>query len=371
MENTISNQVGGADLLHLFLASVHDYAIFTLDLEGRITTWNAGAERAKGYKSSEIIGRHFSCFYPEEDVKNNKPQRLLDEAARNGRVEDEGWRVRKDGTRFWADVVITAVKDDAGNLLGFSKVTRDITERMMARKALEDSRASLRELSLHLLRAQDEERRTIGREMHDSLGQYLSILKMRLDAMTGTDESSTRSTREGLIECSRLAAECVKEVRTVSYLLYPPMLDELGLKSAIPWYLDGFSKRSGISTSFDISRDFERLPREVELVLFRVLQECLTNVHKHSGSSSAKVGLTRSDGVVVLEVADSGAGIPAPVTEEFQRDWTGSLGVGLRGMSERVRHLGGQLSVSTGKVGTQVRAVVPATGAREAKRSKP
>lgn len=346
----------------MFVEAVQDYAIFMLDAAGNVASWNAGAERIKGYKAAEIIGQHFSRFYPEEDIKNAKPAMELEVASRVGRFEDEGWRLRKDGSRFWANVIITAVKDDAGNLLGFSKVTRDVTERMLARKALEESQDALRELSLHLLRAQDEERRVIGREMHDSLGQYLSVLKMRLDAMSGSDENMARVTRPGLIECAKLAAECLKEVRTVSYLLYPPMLDELGLKSAIQWYLDGFSARSGVSTTFEPSADFRRLPRETELVLFRVLQECLTNVHKHSGSPSAKVSLTRSDGKVILEVADAGKGFPAAVPYESAREWTSFLGVGLRGMSERLRHLGGYLKVSTGQTGTQIRATVPVDG---------
>jgi PAS domain S-box-containing protein len=202
----------------LFIESVQDYAMFMLERDGRVATWNAGAERIKGYKPSEIIGQHFSRFYLEEDVRNGLPQRLLDLALEEGRAEDEGWRVRKDGSKFWANVIITAVKDSAGDLLGFSKVTRDSTERMLAQKSLEESRRklqesekSLRDLSLHLLRTQDEERRRIGREIHDSLGQYLSVLKMKLDSM-----AVTQPTSEELSECANLAEECVKEVRTCS-----------------------------------------------------------------------------------------------------------------------------------------------------------
>src|SRR5882762_2453869 len=123
----------------LFVESVQDYAIFMLDPEGRIVTWNAGAERAKGYKASEIIGRHFSSFYSAEDVRAGRPQRLLDLALREGRVEDEGWRVRKDGSQFWANVTITAVRDAAGKLIGFGKVTRDLTAHRRADLALRHS----------------------------------------------------------------------------------------------------------------------------------------------------------------------------------------------------------------------------------------
>ena len=342
----------------LFVEAVQDYAIFMLDTGGHVASWNVGAERIKGYKAHEIMGQHFSRFYPEEDIKNGKPEMELDVASKVGRFEDEGWRLREDGSRFWANVIITAVRDSSGKLVGFSKVTRDFTERMHAQKALESSQNSLRELSLHLLRTQDEERRAIGREMHDSLGQYLSVLKMRIDAMSGCEETGAPVTRRDLNECTKLIDECVKEVRTVSYLLYPPMLEEMGLKSAIAWYLEGLTQRSGIVATFDAPEEFDRLPRDSELVLFRVLQECLTNVHKHSGSKTAKVSLSRSDGKVVLEVADSGNGFPATVGGD-PRDWNGSFGVGLRGMTERLHQLGGHLDVNSSETGTRVRAIVP------------
>ncbi len=151
----------------------------------------------------------------------------------------------------------------------------------------------------------------------------------------------------------------MKEVRTISYLLYPPMLEEMGLKSAIPWYLDGFSKRSGIDTTFQISDDFERLSRDAELVLFRVLQESLTNVQRHSGSMTADIRISRTDNAVTLLVTDRGKGLPAAVLEQGTQDWMGFLGVGLRGMSERLHQLGGALEITSSDNGTQVRATVP------------
>ena len=231
----------------LFIDAVQDYAIFMLDPDGCVSTWNTGAERIKGYKASEIIGQHFSRFYPEEDVRAGKPAWELEVATREGRFEDEGWRIRKDGSRFWANVIITAVKDNCGRLDGIQKVTRDITERMLAQKSLEESRLklqeserSLRDLSLHLLRTQDEERRRIGREIHDSLGQYLSVLKMKLDSM-----GSSPATTEENTECANLVEECVKEVRTISYLLYPPMLEEMGLRPRSPGTWKDFRREVG------------------------------------------------------------------------------------------------------------------------------
>jgi PAS domain S-box-containing protein len=347
--------------------AVRDYAIFMLDPDGRIVTWNQGAERIKGYSASDIIGQHFSKFYPEEDLRDRKPQRVLEIAIQDGRVEDEGWRVRKDGSKFWATVVITAVRDDAGNLMGFSKVTKDNTERMLVLKALRDSRRelhdsedSLRRLSLHLLRTQDEERRRIGRDLHDSLGQTLSVLKMKLDSLPGTIGLNSNDPRnQNIAACANLTEDCIKEVRTIAYLLYPPMLEEMGLKSAISWYLDGFSKRSGIRTTFEIAPNFARLPRHVETAIFRVLQESLTNVHRHSGSDVASVRLFNRGGMTILEVSDKGKGMPAQHSTEFKQDGVHALGVGLRGMEERMRQLGGGLELQSSPRGTTVVASVP------------
>ena len=343
----------------LMVEAVQDYAIFMLDPQGHVMSWNLGAERIKQYRGPEIIGKHFSIFYPHEDVDRGKPGWELQVAAKIGRFEDEGWRIRKDGTRFWANVIITAIRDEKGKLTGFGKVTRDVTERMLTERSLEasqrklyESERSLRELSLHLLRTQDEERRRIGREIHDSLGQYLSVLKMKIDSMASAGSQEAK-------ECGALIEECVKEVRTISYLLYPPMLEEMGLKSAIPWYLQGFSKRSGIKTTFEVPDELERLPRDTELVLFRVLQESLTNVQRHSGSETAEVRILRDKDCVTLCVADHGKGVPPPVLEQGSKDWMGSLGVGLRGMSERLRQLGGTLEISSNENGTEVRANVP------------
>ena len=353
--------------------NVPDYAIYMIDPDGKITTWNAGAERIKGYKASEIVGQHFSMFFTEEDARAGKPQQILETAAREGRSEQEGLRRRKDGTLFWVNGLVTALRDKSGKLVGFSKITRDITERMQqqealkkeiaekekARDQLRKSEDSLRRLSVNLLRTQDEERKRIGREMHDSLGQYLSALKMKLGTLAIRDTTLSPEASAELTQCAALLDECVKEVRTISYLLYPPMLEEMGLKSAISWYLDGFTQRSGVKTTFEISRDVERTSRDVELALFRVLQEALTNVHKHSASALADIRLFRAGDSIVLEVRDYGKGLSEGVLNESKGNWYASLGVGLRGMNERMRQLDGELSVDLANPGTLVRAKVP------------
>lgn len=364
----------------LFVEAVKDYAIFTLDAQGNVSSWNEGAARLKGYAASEILGRHFSCFYSSEDDQGGKPARELELATRDGRVEDEGWRVRKDGSRFWANVMVTAIRDKTGALIGFAKVTRDFTDRMRAQEALRIANAdltaevaerksaeaklatsekSLRDLSLHLLRTQDQERKRIGRDLHDSLGQYLAVLKMNLQSLESGVGSEANGFAEQLASCVRLADDALKEVRTISYLLYPPLLEEMGLKSAIPWYLDGFSKRSNIQTTFEADPDFRRITPEAELALFRILQESLTNVHRHSGSASAAVKLSQVHGEAILEISDSGKGISPKLLQEFGDDWAGSLGVGLRGMNARVSQLGGKLEVQSTGAGTVVKARVP------------
>jgi PAS domain S-box-containing protein len=364
----------------LFIEAVKDYAIYTLDAQGNVSSWNEGASRLKGYAASEILGRHFSCFYSADDNHNGKPARELEIATRDGRVEDESWRIRKDGSRFWANATITAIRDNTGTLIGFAKVTRDFTDRMRAQEALRllnadltaevaerksaesrlaTSERSLRDLSLHLLRTQDEERKRIGRDLHDSLGQYLAVLKMNLESLGSGVGSNADGASEQLSSCIRLADDALKEVRTISYLLYPPLLEEMGLKSAIPWYLDGFSKRSNIQTTFESDPNFGRITPEGELALFRILQESLTNVHRHSGSTTAAVKLSRLNGEAILEVMDSGKGIAPKQLRDFGENWAGSLGVGLRGMNARVSQLGGKLEVQSTGNGTVVRAHVP------------
>ncbi len=358
----------------LLVEGVHDYALYLMDTQGIITTWNTGAERIKGYTSSEIIGKHFSTFFTEEDVRAGKPQRILETATKEGRAEHEGWRVRKDGSQFWVTAVLTALRDESGNLVGFSKITRDITERMQQQNALEremrdrrkaqedlaNSEESLRRLSLDLLRTQDEERRRIGREMHDSLGQYLTALKMKLGMLSVSHPNLKAEASQELRKCDELLEQCVKEVRTIAYLLYPPMLEEMGLKSAIAWYLEGFTERSGMKSELEAPANFDRLSRDVELALFRVLQESLNNAHKHSGSKQVNIHLSQTNGITTLEIRDYGKGLPSDMREHSGSPITSALGVGLRGMNERMRQLGGELRITAAGPGTVVKATVPA-----------
>src|SRR5690242_682691 len=372
------NALSGEDRFRLLVEAVRDYAIFLLDPNGRILTWNAGAERIKGYKAAEIIGKHFSISYPEEDIRSGKPQRHLEIARREGRLEEEGWRVRQDGSLFWANVVITPLRDAEGNVRGFAKVTRDLTERRRAEETLRQSieqreneierraqaelsareaEASVRGLSLRLLRLQDDERRRLGRELHDSVGQLLVAAKMALGSLDGQAQSQ-KPDQTILAECHGLLDEALREVRTLSYLLYPPMLEEMGLRTAIEWFLDGFRQRSGIQVKLESLPQFGTLPRDMELALFRVLQESLTNVHRHSGSPTAQVRLAIEGENVVLEVNDQGKGA-APAVRDVGGNPACVRGVGLRGMYERMRQINGRLQCISNETGTSVRATAP------------
>ncbi len=219
--------------------------------------------------------------------------------------------------------------------------------------AREQAEASLRTLSVRLLEVQDQERRKFSRELHDSLGQYLVGVKMNLTMLGNSMQANALIT-----ESTKLVDLAITDTRTISHLLHPPLLDEAGFGSAARWYVEGFAKRSGIPTSLDIPESFGRLPESIELALFRVLQESLTNVHRHSKSPRADVSLRLSPQQVVLRVRDYGKGIPAEVLDRFQQNRAHG-GVGLTGMRERIHELGGRLEMNSNGRGTEVLAVMP------------
>ncbi len=335
----------------LLLHGVKDYAIVMLDADGRVINWNAGAERIKGYTADEIVGKHFSTFYPREDVAAGRPERALQLAVTNGRYEEEGWRVRKDGSRFLASVIINSLRDESGQLRGFAKVTRDITERKEAERRLS-------ELSRRLLTSQEDERRRIGRELHDGVAQTLAAAAINLARVQQAGQQLSAPGRSALVEGIALVDRTSRDIRTVSYLLHPPLIEEAGLVSALRWYADGFGKRSGIAVNLDMPADMDRLPREMEAALFRIVQESLTNVHRHSASSTVDIQILRADGGVTLRVKDYGQGIANETLEMLGRSEAG-VGVGIMGMRERAQLLGGRFDIESGVGGTAVVVTLP------------
>jgi signal transduction histidine kinase len=222
----------------------------------------------------------------------------------------------------------------------------------------------LRELSARILQAQDGERRRIARELHDGVGQLLAALGMEASNLASDGDRLSARAALSLSNIASFVAQMTKDIRTMSHLLYPPLLDEVGLESALKEYVDGFAERSGVQVSLDLPAAIERLDRDYELSLFRIVQECLTNIHRHSGSKTASIRIVRDDGALVLEVRDEGRGMSAERLSEIQ---SRGSGVGIRGMRERTLQLSGTLSIESDGSGTRIQAVIPTpkTASRE------
>jgi signal transduction histidine kinase len=227
---------------------------------------------------------------------------------------------------------------------------------------LDQANEGLRQLSGRLLNLQDEERRRIARELHDNAGQALAALAMNLGTVAKDLEHLMR-TAATVADSASMVQQMSDDIRTMSYLLHPPLLDETGLAPTLQWYVEGFAERSKIAVELECSQDLGRLPREVETAVFRLVQECLTNIHRHAGSPTAAIRIERSGGRLRVEVRDNGKGISPEMREQMESG--GTVGVGIRGMRERVRQLGGNLEITSDGIGTGTRIVVrlPATEA--------
>jgi two-component system NarL family sensor kinase len=217
--------------------------------------------------------------------------------------------------------------------------------------------SELQNLSLRLLKVQDEERRKLSRDLHDSTGQTLAALKMAVSLLQADCKDDARKTVLAS-EVAELADHAIQEIRTMSYLLHPPLLDEVGFACAAEWYVEGFAKRSGVTVRLDVGDEHERLPIPVEIALFRVLQESLTNVHRHSRATEVSVCYMHQLEEIVLEVRDNGCGIPGERLARL-REVSAETGVGLAGMRERLRELNGDLQMESDNQGTTIRAIVP------------
>lgn len=221
---------------------------------------------------------------------------------------------------------------------------------------LQQSNKDLRDLSVRLLHVQDDERRRIARDLHDSTGQALTALKLELAGIERELAPRNPQLARRLVSSIETARQISDELRTISYLLHPPLLDELGLGSALRWYVDGFEKRSGINIHLELTMEGRLLP-ELETTLFRVVQECLINIHRHSGSPKASIRVSQSPRQITLEVEDEGRGISSEELADINSG--ASLGVGLRGMRERIKDLGGEMEIVSSGQGTKVKAIIP------------
>jgi PAS domain S-box-containing protein len=317
-----------------------------------------------GWTVPEALGRNahdlLKTTFPES--RESLRRALLE----HGLWEGELIHVSKGGQPIVVTSKHVLQRDHSGIPVRILEINRDITSRKLMEQELKHSRAelekiverrtaALRNLSSRLMRVQDEERRRIARELHDSLGQYLTDVRIKLDLLSSHVPSSHT---EILAGAQRSIEQSLSETRTLSYLLHPPLLDEAGLASAIQWYVEGFAQRSGIDAKVALPSDLGRLPETLELALFRILQESLTNVHRHSGSSRVQIELIRDRERLTLSVRDFGRGIPAESLDGFRRNGS-HCGVGLAGMRERVNDLGGRLEIRSAGQGTVVLVSIP------------
>jgi PAS domain S-box-containing protein len=279
-----------------------------------------------------------------------------------------------DGVFRWFLTRVQPLRDDKGKITRWYGTATNIDEQRQLLKSLSEARDdlekrvlertaelhtatdSLRDLSARLLRMRDDEQRRLARELHDSVGQLLAAISMNISVIAAEAEKLTPAAAKCVGENAELVNEVSREIRTISHLLHPPLLDEAGLASALKWYIEGFGKRSGIAVNLEIPPDLGRLAHDTEIAMFRVVQECLTNIHRHSGSETATIRVQAGERLTV-EVQDRGKGMPLEKLRSFAR--AGRIGVGFSGMRERLRQLGGTLELQSDGDGTLVRATLP------------
>ena len=369
-------------------------AVYSCDALGVIRDYNNRAAELWGRKpelgdTDERFCGSFRLYRPDGSFMPHEQCPMGDVLTGKvpGTHDAEVHIERPDGSRIIVIVNIAPLKNDRGEITGaincFYDVTErkkseealreSITDRMRAEKALRESEAqlrfaneklesvvqkrtaSLRHLSAKLMRSQDEEHRRIARNLHDSLGQYLTSIKMNLESLRRSDVPNKDEVLSSALES---VERSIAETRTLSCLLHPPLIDEVGFASAARWYTDEFAKRSGIKVRLDLPEGVDRLPELVRIALFRILQESLTNVHRHSGSSAVEVHLKAGEHQAVLTVRDSGRGMPAQLIQGSQTNGD-RFGVGLSGMRERVNDLGGNFEIRSGGNGTAITVSIP------------
>jgi PAS domain S-box-containing protein len=356
-----------------------------MTLDGKIIDANRLCLDACGYRPDEVIGQLFwnTGWWRNSKAIQEKIRMGIERAARGIPYMDTLVYHWADGTERIVDFGLYPILDPDGNVIFLHPTGIDITERTRAEEELRKSEEKLRvlaeeletqvrtrtreleqrnaevlqqseqlsELSRRLLQAQDQERRHIARELHDSAGQIVTVLGMQLAKIGAFAKQEASQAKKEVEDCQHLVRQLSQEIRTTSYLLYPPLLDEAGLNQALSWYVEGLSQRSGLEVELGISQGFGRLPRDMELIVYRLVQECLTNIHRHSGSKSAQIRIRREGEKVSLEIQDAGKGIPAEKLSQLQAQ---GGGVGIRGMRERIRQFNGTMKISSNRSGTAI-----------------
>jgi PAS domain S-box-containing protein len=346
-------------------------------LDGTVMDANQLCLEACGYRGEDVLGRPFweTGWWRRSSEVQDKIRAATLQAAQGIPFRETLIYHWADDTERLVDFAVHPIVDDAGKILFLHPTGVDITDLKRAEEKYRNlaetldaevrvrttevvqQAEQLRDLSSRLLQAQDEERRHIARELHDSAGQILTALGMTLAQAAEELSPEARLASKQMDESQQLVQQLSQEIRTMSYLLHPPLLDETGLSEALRWYIQGLSERSGLEIALEVPDDFERLSREMELVMFRLVQESLTNIHRHSGSKSAVIRVARDSNTVSLEVQDKGKGISAQRLAEIQSQGSG---VGIRGMRERARHFGGHMMIESNKNGTKISFQFPA-----------
>lgn len=339
--------------------------IVVVDHTGRIVRANLQIERMFGYVPDELIGQPIEVLLPERFRKRHGMYRdgyLTEPRTRPMGAGLELFCLCKDGTEVAVDIMLSPIDTPDGRHV--IAVVRDVTNRKRAEVALKRREGELRALSASLLSVQDEERRRIARELHDSTAQNLAGLTMNLSLLLKAAGPNGEPNVERVLSDSlAIAEQCSREVRNLSYLLHPPLLDDLGLGPALKMYIAGFRQRTGIDVALDVPTDLARLQPEAETAIFRIVQEGLSNVHRHSGATRASIRISLTESEVRLRVEDEG-GAPVPSGSEDDADGVVRLGVGIPGMRERAEQLGGHMDISSGRHGTTVNVWLPRKGER-------
>ena len=361
-------------------------AIMVRDRADRVTYWNRSASELYGYSREEAMGR-----VTHELLRTEFPEpleRVTEKLHRDDRWSGELLHKCKDGRQIVVASRWALDRGRGGNHI--LETNNDITRQKQGEIALRESEErlrtladgletqvsirakelekqniqvlqqseQLRELSNRLQKTQDEERRHLARELHDSAGQTITALSLNLSGIA-VRVSQDAVLKKAVEESLEMVCGLGKEIRTMSYLLHPPLLDESGLSGAIKWYIEGLAERSGLNIKLEMSENFGRLPRETETAVFRIVQECLTNIHRHSGSETATIRILRNPGAISVEIGDGGRGISAERLAEIQAQRSG---VGITGMRERVRHLKGTLDIQSNGNGTTIFVKFPVSG---------
>lgn len=343
LEQRVRERTALCEQMALTMAASGD-AIMTADLSGKIVNWNAAAETIFGYSAAEMIGRTTFAVTPADRLGEAE---ALKARVRGGERVDclETVRVARSGELIEVALSLFPLRNADGVIVGMSGIARDIRGQKKAERRLH-------QISGRLLRLQDEERRRFARELHDSTAQSVAALALNLSLLHHQGADLPEERRAELVaDCLTLAEGVGRELSTHAYLLHPPLLDERGLGAALRWLVSGFAKRSGLAVEIEIDPRVGRLPAALELTIFRVVQESLTNVHRHAKSPTAGVGLRVEDDAIVVEVRDAGCGLP--------REGEDCIGVGIAGMRERLAQIGGALTIESSSAGTHIIGRIP------------